>query len=146
MFSEEIQELNSRIKEKSDFYKEHTSLPFTYESDNRESAIIQALGYSVSFYWRVEYSNSTRDSKLIVRYWKGNLRLNSYNAFYFPGEEPKKVNESIYSFDLNYNNEIQWKVKSDYFVTDEIIQRAFLFIIEEIRNEKSRKFRKKITV
>lgn len=143
MFREETRELNTRIKEKSNLYREHTKIPFTYESDNCESAIIHALGYSVSFYWRVAYSNSTRDSELVVRYWKGFLRLNSYNAVYFPGEEPKKVKESIYSFDLNYDKEIQWKLKSDNFVTDEIIQSAFLFIIEEIKKEKSKRFRNK---
>ncbi len=142
MFREEAQKLNSRIKEKSTLYKEHTKIPFTYESDNRESAIIQALGYSVSFYWRVAYSNSTRNSKLVIGYWKGYLRLKSYNAVYFPGEEPKKVKELFYSFDLNYDKEIQWKLNKENLSTDEIIQNAFLHIIEEIKEEKSIKFRK----
>lgn len=143
MYREETYELNTRIKEKSNLYKEHTKIPFTYESDNRESAIIHALGYSVSFYWRVAYSNSARDFTLIVRYWKGFLRLNSYDAFYFPGEEPKRIKELKYSFDLSYDKEIQWKLNSGSFFTDEIIQSAFLFIINEIKKEKSKKFRSK---
>ena len=142
MFKEEIHELNTRIKEKSNYYKEHTKIPFIYESDDRESAIIQALGYSVSFYWNVVYSNSTRGSKVVVNYWKGNLKLNSY-VVYLPGKEPKNVKEFIYSFDLNYEKEIQWKFNSEHFLTDEIIKSAFLFIIEEIIKEKSKKFRNK---
>ena len=92
---------------------------------------------------RVAYSNSTRGSTLVVRHWKGYLRLNSYDAFYFPGEEPKRIKESKYSFDLNYDKEIQWKLNSNNYLTDEIIQSAFLFIIEEIKKEKSKKFRNK---
>jgi hypothetical protein len=141
MFREEALKLNFQIKEKSDLYKEHTKIPFTYESDNRESAIIHALGYSVSFYWKVAYSNSTRDSNLIIKYWKGCLRLNSWNAAYW-GEEPKTVKELNYSFDLDYDKEIQWKINNDKFSTDELMQSAFLFIIEQIKKEKSKKFRK----
>ncbi len=143
MFNKEIHELNTRIKEKSNLYKENTKIPFTYKSDNCESAIIQALGYSVSFYWRLEYLNSTQSSMLVVRYWKGSLGLSDYDTFYFPGEEPRIIKESKYSFDLNYDKEAQWKLNSDYFLTDEIIQRAFLFIIEEIKKEKSKKIRNK---
>lgn len=142
MFNEETQKLNSRIKEKSNLYKKHTKIPFTYESNNRESAIIQALGYSVSFYWRIAYSNSTKDSKLVIKYWKGYLRLKSYNVVHFPDEDPRIVKELIYSFDLNYEKRIQWKLNNGNFTTDEIIQNAFIFIIEEIKKEKSKKFRK----
>ena len=141
MFREETQKLNSQIKEKSDLYKKHTETPFTYESDNRESSIIHALGYSVSFYWRVAYSNSTRDSKLTIKYWKGFLRLQSYNQPTWL-EEPKVAKEFNYSFDLDYDKKIHWKIDNDTFSTDELMQSAFLYIIEEIKREKSKKFRK----
>jgi len=141
MFKKEIRKLNSQIKAKADLYKNNTKIPFTYESDDRESTIIQAFGYSVSFYWRVAYRNSSRDSKLVIRYWKGIIRLDNRNV-YFPGQEPKRVKEFNYSLDLNYDKEIQWKMNKDNLSTNEIIQNAFLFIIEEIKKEKSKKFRK----
>lgn len=141
MFIEETQKLNSKIKDKSDFYKEHTKISFTYESDNRESCIIHADGHSVSFYWRVAYSNSTRDSNLIIKYWKGFLRLHTYNQATWL-EEPKVIKEFNYSFDLDYDKQILWKINDDKFLTDELVQSGFLFIIEEIKSKKSKKFRR----
>ena len=141
MFREEAQKFNSQIKEKAELYQEHTKIPFTYESDNHDSSIIHALGHSVSFYWKVAYSNSTRDSNLIIKYWKGFLRLNKLNEPYWL-EEPKVVKELNYSFDLDYDKRIYWKIDNDKLSTNELIQNGFLYIIEEIKREKSKKFRK----
>lgn len=140
IFREETQKLNSQIKAKAELYKESTPIPFTFESDNRESTIIQAFGYSVSFYWRIVYSNSARDSTLVIRYWKGLIRLDN-RAVYFPGEEPKMVKENKYSFDMNYNKEVVWNFNKEKYKSKEIVQSAFLYIIEEIKKEKSKKFR-----
>lgn len=140
IFREETQKLNSQIKAKAELYKESTPIPFTFESDNRESTIIQALGYSVSFYWRVSYSDSTRDSTLVVRYWNGLIRLDN-RAVYFPGKEPNRVRENKYSIDMNYKKEVVWNLNKDKFKSEEIVQSAFLYIIEEIKKEKSKKFR-----
>lgn len=142
LFSDEISRLNDQIKNKAELYKEHTQIPFIYLYDNRQVALIKALGYSVSFYWRIDYSNSTRGSKLIITHWKGNLVLYNNTSYYSPGEEPKKIKEFNYLFDLDYNKVIQWRLNKESFSTDELIQISFLFIIEEIKKEKSRKFRK----
>lgn len=142
IFNEEIKKLNTKIKEKAEVYKKNTPIPFSFESDNRESTIVQTLGYSVSFYWRVAHSGSTKGSVLIVRFWKGVIRLDKDRfTVYFPGEEPKRVNENKYSFDMTYNKEVIWKLKKNKFKTEEIIQSAFLYIIEEIKKDKSKQFR-----
>ncbi|MEK6476055.1 toll/interleukin-1 receptor domain-containing protein [Catalinimonas sp. 4WD22] len=140
IFRSETQKLNSLIKEKVTLYKSTTDIPFVCESDDYESIIVHALGYSASFYWRTAYVNSTKNSILLVRYWNGVVRLKSRSG-YFPINEPKIVNEKRYHIDLNYKKEIVWLLNKESYNSREIVQSAFLFIIEEIKKEKSKRFR-----
>ncbi len=141
LFNKEINRMNSILSEKVNLYKNSTPIPFILESDHRESSIIKALGFSVSFYWRVGFTNSTQNSLLLVRYWNGSIALTG-GGVYFPGEEPEMTDEFKFSFDLDYDKNIVWKIDNESWTLDEIIQLAFSFIIEEIREEKSQKFRR----
>ncbi|WP_055437686.1 toll/interleukin-1 receptor domain-containing protein [Lacinutrix algicola] len=142
LFRKETQRLNQLLKEKTELYKNNTQIQFTYESNNRDSTIIHANGYSVSFYWRNAYSNSTRDSVFTIRNWKGYIRIDNSGVFY-PGQEPKTVRETKYNFDLEYNKSIVWKQNNkNILTTEEIVQTAFVYLIEEIKKEKEKQFRK----
>ncbi|PLX14059.1 MAG: hypothetical protein C0594_00530 [Marinilabiliales bacterium] len=141
MFEAEIQILINRVKEKSEFYKKNTAIHFSFENNNHDFSVLSAHNYSVSFYWRKQYSNSTKDSKFVVRYLKGYIRTDNRTLMYFPGEEPVNIKEFHYSFDLDYNKNVKWKYNGGIVSTDEIIKQSFLFIIEEIRKEKSKGFR-----
>jgi hypothetical protein len=140
LFNLEMHNLKEELIEKIQLYRSNASLPFSYESNDRDSFIISVLGYSVSFYWKLMYSNSINNSIFTVRHLKGTIRLQ--NGHYFPGREPKIVSESEFSMDMNYDKEIVWKSNSRKLSRAEIIKDAFMYIIESIRKEKSKNFRR----
>ncbi|WP_035670712.1 hypothetical protein [Flavobacterium sp. 83] len=141
IFRNEIDLLNTQLKEKVELYKNSTGLHFHYESDGRDSTLIQCEEFCVSFYWDLKYSNTAENASLIVRQWKGYLRLDN-RAFYFPSEEPKKLKEIKYKFDLNYSKEVIWGSLKEKALTTEIIQDTFVFLINEVKKVKSKNFRK----
>ena len=139
LFREEALNLNSQLKEKSELYRNNTSLQFNYVTNDRDTSIISALGYSVSFYWSLAYSNTSRDSELLIQNWKGTIHLE--RGHYFPDREPKALKKTSYSLDMNYSKELLWKANSEKNNTTELVQNAFLYIIESIKAEQSKKFR-----
>ena len=142
LFRLETQKLNKLLKEKTDLYKTNTQINFTYETNNRDTTVIHAFGFSVSFYWREAYSNSIRDASLVVTSWNGFIKVDN-NYYHVPFEEPKIVVKIDYNFDLNYNMEVLWKYpKKEEQTTSDLINAAFIFIVDSIKKEKSKKFRK----
>lgn len=139
LFREETVNLDNQLKQKSELYNKSTSLQFNYVTNNKNTSIISALGYSVSFYWSLAYSNILKDSELLIQNWKGTIHLE--RAHYFPGREPKSLKKTSYSLDMDYNKELLWKTKSGKNNTTELVQNAFLYIIESIRAEKGKTFR-----
>lgn len=101
LFRAEIHKLIELLKEKSELYSSNTHFKFTCESNNRDSAIISAFGFSVGFYWRISYSNTTKDAELKIRNWRGTIRLDSSGGF-FPGEEPDRVQEMRYRIEISF--------------------------------------------
>lgn len=140
MFNRETIRLNELLKEKVEYYKSATNIQFTIESNNYSTIIIHALGFSVSFSWGLSYSNTTENAELVVRYWKGSLYLKNVN--YFPGREPYRVKEEIYTMDMDYQKNILWKSDSINLLGTELVQRGIMFIVDNFRKEKSKKFRK----
>lgn len=100
LFREETSNLNKQLKEKSELYRNNTSIQFNHVTNNRDTSIISALGYSVSFYWFLAYSNTTKDSELLIQNWKGTIHLQ--RGHYFRGREPKAIKKTSYFFDMNY--------------------------------------------
>jgi hypothetical protein len=141
LFRKEIDILNAQLKEKVELYKNSTGLHFNYESNNRDSTLIQCEEFCVSFYWDLKYSNTAENASLIVRQWKGYLRLDN-RAFYFPSEEPKRLKETKYKFDLNYSKEVIWDSLKEKASTTEIIQNTFVFLINEVKKVKTKNFRR----
>ena len=132
--------MSTKIVAKADYYKLNSAIPFNSETNNRDTCIIRASGFSVVFNWGTVYNNTTKDAQLCVRYIKGNVQING--GFLFPSrEKPITLKENFYNFDLNYDKNIIWKSKNEKDTTEEIIQSSFLFIIEKIKEEKSKTFR-----
>ncbi len=140
--SQDIRSMYQSLKERTEVYKDNTELYFSFEGDNAANAIVRCGNYSVTFYLDNIVRNSSDTTKLVVRYWDGFRRLNESRSSYFPGEEPKVRKSIEYSFDLNLKKEPIWKIKSDVLTSQEISNNCFAFLIESIRKEKSKKFRK----
>jgi len=146
MFETEIQKLNNALQEKTQHYNSSTSLLFNYETNSHDGTIISALGYSVSFYWAKQYSNTTKGSLLTVKYWNGVMRIET--GHYFPGREPRIIKDVNYHFDLDLNKSVSWrshesrKVESLRKSTSDLIKNAFIFILESIKKEKGKQFRR----
>ncbi|WP_303317879.1 toll/interleukin-1 receptor domain-containing protein [Flavivirga abyssicola] len=139
LFKDEIEKLKLMLNEKIKLYRTSTALPFNHQLNNRDSYVISVLKYSVSFYWNLPFSNTVMDSELVVRYWNGVIHLE--RGHYFPGREPKVVKETIYSLDMDYSKNLLWHNQKQKMTTSEIVQQAFLYLIENVQKEKSKKFR-----
>jgi len=81
-------------------------------------------------------------NKLIVRRWSG-FASATENRFYFTDEKPGMLSENNYKFNLNYSKEVLWTSPKEQLSTVEIIQKSFIFLIEEIKKVKSKNFRNK---
>ena len=138
----DISELFSNLKERTSVYKNNTPLLFNFETDDNDNVVISCGGYSVSLKLWNNVINTSRNTKLTVSYWKGGHRLNSYRTMYFPGKEPKISKTFDYIFDLDLNSKPVWKLKSEKYTKDEIANNSFAFIMESIKKEKSKNFRK----
>lgn len=139
LFRKETESLNDQLRKKTEDYRNTTPFQFNYITNKKDTVIISALGYSVSFNWYIRYSNTSKDSYLIIQNWIGTVHLESSD--YFLGIEPKSISEKKYFLDMNYEKNILWKSDSEKMTTSEIIQNAFLYMIERIKEEKSKKFR-----
>lgn len=67
--------------------------------------------------------------------WKGMVRLE--RRHYFKGKEPKIMNKTIYSHDMDYRKNLLWSASSLKNTTLEITENAFLYIIEKYANNQS---------
>jgi len=141
IYKNEIEMLNSQLREKAELYKNTTGLNFNYITDDRDSAIVRCEKFCVTFYWKLGYSNTAEHALLLVRNWNGYLSLDS-QAFYFPDEKPRKLKETNYKFDLNYSKNVLWNSTNEKLLTTEIIQNTFIFLIEEIKKAKTKNFRR----
>lgn len=139
--SKDITDLYTNLNDRTVVYKNNTSLHFNFETDNGDESVISCGGYSVSFHLSNRVVNSSSDTKLKVRYWKGFFSLKSYKTMYAPGHEPKVVKTYEYRFDLDLDTNPIWKFKSAKYTKGDIANNSFAFIMESIRNEISKKFR-----
>lgn len=138
----EVFTLFSLIKEKARLYSEKTAFRFETEEDASRTLVLRCQAHSVVLNWHQAYSNTLSDSSLTVARWAGRAVLNRYNTFYFPGEEPKRLNAVDWTFDLNTSKEPVWiKGKAESVTSNEIADSAFSYILERIRVEKSKNFR-----
>ena len=143
LVEQEITKLFHMIEEKARLYNDQSEIDirFTLERRYNESLIISSNRYSVVFNWQQVYSNSLTDSYLGVAHWAGKPTF-SGNVFYFPGEGPQRLTEKQWTFDLDVSGEPVWANGSKKVKSEALVHDAFAYIIDRIRNERSKNFRK----
>ena len=102
--------------------------------------ILKCEGFSFSIAWQLQYSNSNEGALLYVRQWQGTLTKDT-NAFYFPGEEPKKLSDIKYTFDRNRNNEICWLNQTDkkLYKSEQIVDSCLAWLVGQVAKKRLEK-------
>lgn len=136
LFNSEIQILTQQLKEKVDFYSSKSALRFGFEG-NHKACVVGTNDYSVFISWDHNYSNSARNSELLIQFFRGVVRLNAWYNF----EEPKQIKSETYKMELDYSKNFIWKFNSVEKTTTQIQQDIFLFIVEKTSEDKSKNFR-----
>jgi hypothetical protein len=140
--NEEVGKLLFAFKEKANFYNAKTIFNFRIQ-ENLYNIIVSSSGFSVRLFWHQAFSNTLENSKLTLSYWYGSLVLDNYNQMYFPGDEPKRLKETIFSFDFDHEGKRVWRISiNESKTTDQIVGESFAFIMESILKEKQKDFRK----
>ncbi len=138
----EAELLYHKIEEKAKHYTKTTVFVFkTERGPNGDSLLVSSVGYTVTFSYRNMASNWAKENTLTVKFWNGYMSLNHQG--YIDSEMPKLVKEIKTRVDLNNSRDVVWRV-DDYVVlkSENLIQKAFVFIIESIKREKEENFRK----
>lgn len=134
LFKTEVNAIKAELANKIHIYNNNTDLDFDTELNHRNKIILTAEGYSVTFEHNLLYNDTLRDSCLIVEYWKGHYKL-------LPGYQKsisnvELVERFIYVLGIDENDSAFWKEGDNTNLTKELIQKAFLFLVQKIRNEK----------
>jgi hypothetical protein len=69
------------------------------------------------------------------------LDIGDRNKAYLTVPLLRSIKENRYNLDINYEKTPIWKSKYKKSTTDDLISDAFLFLIEQIKKEKSKNFR-----
>lgn len=138
----EVSSLYEKIEAKAQQYTKNTTFDFiTERNDNGSSLLISSSGYSVTFSYRNMASNWAKENTLTIKMWNG--YLSHKYQFYFDSEKPKLVEEINTKVDVNYDKNIVWRRDGiKVLSSDDLMQEAFVFIMESIQKEKEGKFRK----
>lgn len=134
LFNSETKKLRRKLHDRVDYYKSNSDIPFYIEENDRDKIIIKALGFSVSFYWHKEYFDSGKGAFLIIRDWIGIYMIKP--TLQFESDEPKLQKEEKYSFYLDDKKNVVWRTDDRNYTTSQLIQEAFLFLIENIRKDR----------
>jgi hypothetical protein len=128
------------VQQKEKFYTENTQLQIKTHYDNRDSIIINCMGFSAIININGIATNTAKYASLLVRYFRGYISFKS-SPMYFPGEEPKQISNIEYKFDLDKSENVVWKFKSENFTSEKLINEIFSTIIINLKNLNSKNFR-----
>lgn len=138
---EEFSLLCKKTKDRALKYSQVTDFQFKIE-DKVDALLISSHGYTVTFFYRKMASNWAKENTLTCKMWIGYMSLNQ--TYYFDHEKPQRVKEIITKVDLDENKNVVWRVDDDKVLSsDNLVQAAFVFIMESIQKEKEPKFRKR---
>ncbi|MFN8274775.1 MAG: toll/interleukin-1 receptor domain-containing protein [Flavobacteriaceae bacterium] len=139
----EVAILFNKIDEKAKKYSEQTDFKFITEKDRfGKWHLVTCQGYSVTVGYSNRILNWVKEAELTIKMWNGHVSLEK-RLSYFPGEEPKIVNQIDAKVDLDDSKQIEWRLsKTTTLKTDDIVRQIFVFIMESIQKEKEQKFRK----
>lgn len=126
----EVFRIHSEIEEKKKMFEEK-QIYFGVEKQTYEPTyILRCGGFSFSIEWFQKYANTTQDSVLLVRRWRGNYGRNGNG---FRGEEPKVLLDLEFTFDINRKEEIIWLNHSDkkHYTSSQIIDSCLSWLVEQ---------------
>jgi hypothetical protein len=126
---DEKRKIESLINEKEKLYSENTKLLIKTKAD-RDSILINCMGFSAVINFDFA-TNTAKFTTIIVRYFKGYLNFNS--SMYFPGEEPKLLATSEYKFDLDGDENVLWKSKSQSVNSEKLVNEVFSTVINNLK-------------
>jgi len=134
--------LFEKIETKALRYSKNTDFDFkTEKADNGLSLLVSSSGYTVTFSYRNMASNWAKENTLVVKMWNGYMSLK--HKYFFDHEKPELTKEINTKVDLDENQNVVWRVDdSNVLNSDDLVQAAFVFIMESIQKEKDPKFRK----
>ncbi len=142
----EIKSLFKIVEEKAERYTNETSFRFKIQKREYDlSLILSCSGYSVCFRWEQYLGNSAEGSKLSVSFWEGEQVFDHRNHGYLLKREPVMTRITTLRFDLNLQKEPVWVDDSRQvhsYKSVELAQRAFSDILEKVRDEKEKGFRR----
>jgi len=126
------------IQEKEKLYTENTTLVIKTNYNNRDTILINCMGFSVTI--NLDFAtNTAKFTTINIRYFKGYLNFSS--TVYFPGEEPKMLSKSEYKFDLDKDENVVWKGKLESLNSEKLVNQIYFTLINSLKKEKSKKFR-----
>ena len=137
----ELEKIHKQLNDKVELYKDSTGLNFAYESNDVSFAIIRCENISITFQWKVQYSNTAQHASFEERRISGIISQHN-NRFYITNNQPKLLRRIEYKFDLDYSKNVVWKADALKFSSTEIVENAFIFLLGEVSKEIRKDFRK----
>ncbi|OIV40358.1 toll/interleukin-1 receptor domain-containing protein [Flavobacterium johnsoniae] len=137
----ELEFFHKIVDEKVKLYKNSTELNFAYESNDISFAVIRCEKFSITFQLGIKSPDSAEGAYFEERRLDG-IVSSYYNRFYVTNKQPELLELIEYNFDLDYPQKVVWKCDKLKFSTTEIVEKAFVFLLEEVSKEISKGFRK----
>lgn len=126
------------IQEKEKLYTENTKLIIKTNYNNRDTILINCMGYSAIL--NMNFATNTAEFTTIsIRYFRGYLNFNS--SMYFPGDEPKQLSKIEYKFDLDKDESVIWRSKNQSLKSEKLVNEIFSTILQNLKQNKSKNFR-----
>lgn len=137
---EEFSLLCKKTKDRALKYSQVTDFQFKTE-DKDNALLLSSSGFTATFYYRKMAYNWAKENTLTFAMWNGYKSLKQRH--YFEDEKPKLVKEINTKVDLDEDKNVVWRVDDNKVLnSDDLVQAAFVFIMESIQKEKTPKFRK----
>jgi hypothetical protein len=100
---------------------------------NGNQIFILGCGLGLSLFWKIHYANSLVNANLILQIWDGHP---PFPGIMLPFEQPKKLNEIKFNFDLTPSELLVWRetVSNREFITKELASYILKYFIEKGQN------------
>lgn len=137
----EIEKIHKQVNDKVELYKGTTGLNFAYESNDISFAVIGCENISITFQWKVKSPDTAQNASFEERRMSGIISQHN-KRFYSTNNQLKLLRKIEYEFDLDYSKNVVWKSDSHKFSSTEIVENAFIFLLQEVSKEIGKDFRK----
>ncbi len=132
----ELKDLFIDIHKKIDLLRER-NIHFGIEQ-TEVLLIVKGEGYSFSVFLGTLHRVGGIKYELTIKFWQGMLALDPYRTPYFPGREPKLIENITYYFDRNRNGEVCWTNTSDNkeYSSSEISNNNFKWLLDKVAEKR----------